>query len=241
MPNKPQLFCFSFAGGNASFFDDLDNDLPEIEVMKLEYSGHGTRHKEPLYNDFNDLADDMYNAIHCLYSNNTEYALFGYSMGTISLVEVLRRIIELKELPLPRCVFLAAHEPKTKDFFVNYDSSEVNAWVKNRTIQFGAVPQILIDNESYWRMYLPLYKADYSIIGKYSFEDLVLKTKIPATVFYSETDTRFVDMELWSKIFVGTCNYHRFEGTHFFIKEHHKRIAEIIKEKMIGDSNYDIR
>ena len=240
MPNKPQLFCFSFAGGNASFFDDLDNDLPEIDVMKLEYSGHGTRHKEPLYNDFNELADDMYNAIHCLYSNNTEYALFGYSMGTISLVEVLRRIIELKELPLPRCVFLAAHEPKTKDFFVNYDSSEVNAWVKNRTIQFGAVPQILIDNESYWRMYLPLYKADYSIIGKYRFEDLNLISNIPATVFYSEIDTKLVDMKIWKNYFIGQIEFHQYDGTHFFIQDHHKEMAEVIRRRLNGRNNNDI-
>ena len=58
--NKPQLFCFTYAGGNASFFDGIERDLPEYELVKLEYSGHGTRHKEPYYQNFDELTDDIY-------------------------------------------------------------------------------------------------------------------------------------------------------------------------------------
>ena len=102
MPKK-QIFCFTYAGGNATLF----------ELVKMEYSGHGTRHKEPLYMSFDELADDMYAGLKSKY-NGSEYALFGYSMGTISLVEVLKRIITDQKIPLPGHVFLAAHEPMTK-------------------------------------------------------------------------------------------------------------------------------
>lgn len=81
-------------------------------------------------------------------------------------------------------------------------------------------------------MYLPLYRADYTLIGKYRFEKLDLKTGIPATVFYSETDTPLEDMELWKNYFTGDCKYYKFEGTHFFIQEHHREMAEIIREKL---------
>ena len=239
MLNKKQLFCFTYAGGTASFFEDLDTDLSDIDVIKLEYSGHGIRHREALYNDFGELADDMYNALKDNYSQG-EYSLFGYSMGTISVVEILSRIIDKCEIPQPTNVFLAAHEPITKEFSIDYNSDEADAWVKERTIRFGTVPDKLLDNKSFWRMYLPLYKADYSIIGKYRFEDLKLKSFIPATIFYSETDTKLEDMKLWNNYFVGKCDYYLFKGSHFFIRDHHKRIADIIKICMNGEQVYDI-
>lgn len=40
--SKPQLFCFIYAGGTASFFDDLEKDLHDFEFEKFEYSGQGT-------------------------------------------------------------------------------------------------------------------------------------------------------------------------------------------------------
>lgn len=239
MPNKKQIFCFTYAGGNASFFDSIASDLSEYEVIPFEYSGHGTRHREPLYSSFYELADDLYSLFRQKYKDG-EYALFGYSMGTISLIEVLKRIIDEKYIRLPSHIFLAAHEPLTKAEYAGYTNDEMDAWVKDRTIRFGTVPEKLLNNKSFWRMYLPLYRADYNIIGKYRFEELCLKSEIPVTIFYSETDTPLRDMKLWKNIFVGDCEYYRFDGTHFFIQQYHKEMADIIRNRMAGEKIDDV-
>ena len=226
--SKPQLFCFTYAGGNAAFFDLIEKDLPELELVKLEYSGHGTRHREPFYRDFDELTDDMFRLLTERYYGG-EYSLFGYSMGTIALAEVLKRIIADSKMRKPTHVFLAAHEPHSKAELIGFTDDELDEWVKDRTIKFGAVPEKLLNNKSFWRMYLPIYRADYSIIGKYSFEELFLKTTIPVTVFYSETDTPRSEMELWKKYFIGECEFFRYEGTHFFIQNHHAEMADVIK------------
>ncbi len=231
--SNPQLFCFTYAGGNASFFDGIEKDLPKLDVVKFEYSGHGTRHREPLYQNFDELTDDMFCKFKERYKGG-DYALFGYSMGTISLVEVLKRIFDDVLLPAPTRVFLAAHEPHTKSELEGFSSGEVDDWIKKRTIKFGTVPEKLLNNRSFWRMYLPLYRADYSIIGKYNFEKLDLKTDVPATFFYSESDTPRPDMELWRQYFVGDCDYHQYSGTHFFIQDHHEEMAAIIRQRMSG-------
>ena len=229
--NKPQIFCFPYAGGNAAFFDLIETDLPDFEFIKIEYAGHGTRHKEASYQNFNELAEDVYCQLkgQCF---NGRYALFGYSMGVITLVEVLKRILEDLEMKKPSHVFLAAHEPHSKTELKDFSNEEVDEWVKNRTIKFGAVPKKLLDNKSFWRIYLPLYRADYSLISKYEFESLDLHTNIPATVFYSETDTPRIEMELWSNYFIGDCDYKEFHGNHFFIREYHKEMAEIMFSRM---------
>ena len=45
-----KLICLTYAGGNATFYDQLQKELSKsVEVIALEYAGHGQRHKEPLY------------------------------------------------------------------------------------------------------------------------------------------------------------------------------------------------
>ena len=230
MPNRPQLFCFTFAGGTAGFFNEIAGEMPGIETVGLEYQGHGTRRKELIYNSFNELADDMFVQLRQYYIGG-KYGLFGYSMGSISVVEILFRIIE-SGMKTPSCVFIAAHEPHTKSELLNYTDDVLDEWVKERTIRFGAVPEKLLDNSVFWRTYLPLYRADYTIIGKYEFEKLKLCTDVPAVIFYSETDTPRKDMELWKKYFIGKCELFRFEGQHFFIREHYRKMAEIITKRL---------
>ena len=229
---KPQLFCFTYAGGNASFFDIIEKDLPECEFVKIEYAGHGTRHKEPLYKNFDELATDIYECV-CKYYTGVNYALFGYSMGTIVLVEVLKKIMSDIRMDMPSHLFLAAHEPHSKSELAGFSGDELDEWVKKRTIRFGAVPEKLINNKSFWRFYLPLYRADYSIIGKYRFEDLNLHVDVPASIFYSEKDTPREEMELWKQYFTGQCNFYEFEGSHFFIQEHHQEMAKVIETMLL--------
>lgn len=227
-----RLICFTYAGGNSSFFDQLKNELlPEVELIAPEYSGHGSRHKSPFYFDFNELADDMYSQIEEYLDDDVPYAIMGYSMGTISAIEVLRKIIENNK-ELPTHIFLAAHEPHTKAGLADFDKEEMDELVKERTIKFGALPEKLINNRSFWRMYLPMYRADYSIIGKYKFENLELKSDIPLTVFYSEMDTPISDMKGWNKYFVES-DFVEYEGNHFFINEHYSAMAQEIKDRLV--------
>lgn len=228
-----QLFCLTYAGGTAAFYNQLDLKVDNnIELVKLEYAGHGVRHREQFYNDFFELADDMYDQIKGKINSNQEYALIGYSMGSISVVEILNLIIEKKEIKLPKCVFIAAHEPIPKLALAGYADGMTDEVVKERTIKFGGIPQKLINNNSFWRMYLPLYKNDYAIIGKYDFDMVTLKTDIPAIVFYSPTDTKKEDMLLWKKYFVGEIEFVEYEGNHFFIEQHCDDMCKIINNKL---------
>lgn len=227
MKSKPKLFCFTYAGGTKDFFNVIRPDLKDIDLITLEYAGHGERHKEDYYHDFDELADDMLRMIKD--DIDGDYGLFGYSMGSIVLVEVLKRIIS-SNLKTPDNIFIAAHEPHTKTELLTFSDDELDEWVKERTVKFGAIPEMLLNNKVFWRMYLPVFRADYSIIGKYDFEKLSIQTDIPATVFYSETDTPLTDMKQWGKYF--PCEFYQFSGTHFFIQDHHEKMGIIIRDKM---------
>lgn len=227
-----KLICFSYAGGNSLFFDNLKRELlPDVELFAIDYAGHGKRHKSPFYNDFSELANDMYDILDQELQKDEPYALMGYSMGSISAFEVLRLITE-RGRKLPEHIFLAAHEPKTKAELQYYNDEKMNDFVKKRTIEFGAVPEKLINNKSFWRMYLPIYQADYYLIGKYRFETVDFKSDVPVTVFYSESDTPYEDMKEWERYFPKSSDYVEYEGNHLFMNEHFCEIANDIKERL---------
>lgn len=230
-----RLFCFTYAGGAASFFDLLKPYLsPAIKLSGLEYAGHGSRMKENFYQDFSELVDDLYPRMwETLCDRHEPYALMGYSMGSISAVETLKRILSEGKLYPPVHIFLAAHEPRTKGELQGFDSGEQDDMVRERTICFGGLPETLINNRSFWRLYLPVYRADYSMIGRYDFNDLGLRTGVPATVFYSEEDTPLVEMKQWERYFIKKCDFLRFDGNHFFMQQHYREMAEIISERLV--------
>ena len=225
--SKPQLFCYTYAGGTAAFFDPIGKDLPGLSLVKPDYAGHGARRKEPFYGNFTELADDLFARFRESYEGGA-YGLFGYSMGSITVAELMKRILAAPDLSPPAHVFLAAHEPYTKAELSGYAPDELDEWVKERTIRFGGIPEELLENRIFWRMYLPLFRADYTLISGYRFEDLDFRTDVPATVFYSETDTHRRDMEAWRKYFTGECEFVEFSGNHFFIQEHQEEMAGVI-------------
>lgn len=233
--NNRYLFCFTFAGGTAAFYDSFEQCLTDdIQVIKLDYSGHGKRHHEPLLSNFKQTADDLFSIItrdyaEIVYNPDNEVALMGYSMGSITAVEILNRFLALDGVCRPAHVFLAAHEPVSNHTLENLPEDRVDEYVKERTIAFGGIPDRLVHNKSFWRMYLPLYKADYLMIARYHFEELHLHTDIPVTIFYSESDTKYQDMQNWRKYFEGKCDYVEYKGSHFFIHDYYKEMSEVIK------------
>lgn len=231
MKDKVKLFCFPFAGGNASFFDILDKALPELDLIGLEYSGHGTRRREPLYNEISEAAEDMLELLKRS-AEGAPYALLGYSMGSIVLAEVLRRILRTPGLDDPIHVFIAAHEPVTNVEMSKIPEEDKDDYVIERTVRFGGISEEIAAKSVFKKLYAPLYRADYGMIEKYRFEELDLSTELPASVFYSEEDTPLEKMLLWKRYFTGECGFYRFDGDHFFLREERDRIAEIIRDKL---------
>ena len=228
-----KLYCFTCAGGSKSFFDFLDIYVkPYVEVIKMEYSGHGSRRREGFYESFLELAQDMYKDIY-LHYNGEEYALFGYSMGSISVIETLKYVLKREEIAVPIHVFLAAYAPSVQKELERMKEEELfDCWVRERTIRFGGIPENLINNESFWRICLPIYKADYMMLRKYDYRHINLKSDIPVTIFYSEKDTPHSQIKKWTRYFIGECEMIPFEGNHFFIRDHKQEIARVIIRKL---------
>lgn len=228
-----QLFCFPYAGGTADFFSQLEPWFPvSIELMNLDYPGHGARRREPLCQSFSQLAGDLYAAVKSKYRPGESYALFGYSMGSVAAAEVLCQILQKGELPSPVRVFLAAHGPAVKGELRGFRGDEADEWVKRRTISLGGVPEKLLENRTFWRVYLPLFRADYTLITNYDFDKLTLACEIPLTCLYGSQDALSEEIGKWERYFQGECEFVEFEGNHFFMTEHRQALAELIANRL---------
>lgn len=230
------LFCFPFAGGTAEFYNNLEKACGDsIQFVKLEYSGHGARMKEPLCHSFDEVTNDLFPQIvkKLDVTPNADYSLMGYSMGSIALFDVLKRISEKEEIKSPKSVFLSAHQPQPIKSLRNVPAEGIDEWVKDRTIEFGGVDKKLLNNRIFWRVYLPIFKSDYQMIADYDFDKSDFRTGVPATIFYSEEDTPYAEMKEWSKYFVRKCDFVEYTGYHFFIDEYFQDMANIILKNTI--------
>ncbi len=103
--------------------------------------------------------------------------------------------------------------------------------MKERTIKFGDVSKKLLNNSAFWKVYLPIYRADYSIISKFVFDNLTKNIDVPATVFYSETDTPYLVMKGWNK-FYKDIEFISYKGSLFFKREHTLEMADDIASRL---------
>lgn len=230
------VFCFSHAGGSADFFNLLEQAAPDIDFIKLEYPGHGKRLNESLCDSIREVVEKLYPIIVDIYktksiSHSAEYGLLGYSMGSIAAFDMARYISERKEIDLPKHIFLAAHAPIARVSMNDISKSDIDEYVRQRTIEFNAVPQGLIENRAFWRVYLPIYKADYLMISGYTFEACEDISNIPTSIFFSGEDTAKEDIVKWDNYF-STTEYYEYSGSHFFICDNYKKMAHIIAKKM---------
>jgi len=106
----PRLFCLPYAGGSASAYGRLRRALaPDVEVHGLELPGHGARAGEPPFEDLDELADAVCDAIQPFLGNRA--ALFGHSFGALLALAVIRRLRQRDQPALAALIVSAAPAP----------------------------------------------------------------------------------------------------------------------------------
>lgn len=228
------VFFLPNAGGSEGVFSSIERELPQgVQFIAMEYAGHGKRISEPFSPTIDSLADDMYALICDKLKYDEAYALFGYSMGCIVLIEVLRRILERKEIRLPIRLFVAAHAINLSPYpNIEIDINSIEA-IKEYTTRFGGVPDDLSDNSFFWRLYLPIFSSDYALIQSYNYRDRLFQTDLPTDMLYSQQDTPFSAVRNWI-LFAPKITFHEYPGGHFFAIENDKKIAALICSRLVS-------
>lgn len=243
-----RLYCLTYAGGNASFFKGIKKKIERmgqepgadpgqplrVEVVPVEYSGRGSRVKEPEYRDFQELTLDMAARINAFEAEadvpSDEVFLFGYSMGSIAAFEIVKqRLLDRK----PAGLFVAAHLPP-HIFRIEKKYDLMDDDVLGEALQeFGGVDERLLKNKRFFHIYADTIRSDYRILRPYTCkapsQDI---PDIPFLVFYSDKDTPKEEMRDWSLWTCAETDFCKMDGMHFFLHAHEQEMAQIICEKM---------
>ena len=226
-----QLFCLTYAGGSANFFDELRERLDgKMLTYSFEYAGHGTRLKDGFYRDFRDLSEDAASFINERLMPDTRLMIFGYSMGTISAYEIMANGLLNRK---PEHIFLASHESpsvrwESKTYMNMTDEDFIRSMRKYGG--FDDVTPQRLKNRFFRKMYFDPIREDYRLLGNYP-EDDRYSFDMPATMMYSPQDISEQEIHSWDKFFAGEHEYIAIGDGHFFLNECAAQTAEIILDR----------
>ncbi len=229
MQSKKQVFCLAYAGGNAYFYNDWKREAEkDIEIIPIEYSGHGERIMEELISDVDMMIEDICTQI-MKYKTDSTYGIFGYSMGAKLCVSVAERVYELTGTK-PSFIFVGAAEPPhIKEDNLGWNSDKE---LKKILYKGGGMPEEVLESTELMQLFFPIIKNDLLLSSKIYVEKRKNISERGIVVFYSPVDDKSNVMQEWEKYTNGVCIFYKYNGSHFFIKDHMRDVLSVVTNQM---------
>lgn len=229
-----KLFLLPYAGGSAMFYSRFNRLLPStIEVIPIELAGRGIRSNEPFYKNMNEAIEDIYVFITTNISDyDEEYALFGHSMGTLLCYEVYYKLCE-NNRKLPIHLFLSGAKPPHLPRGSKNISRLPEGLLKEELMKMGGTPREALNSKELMDYYLPIIRADFSMIEFYQYRSRPVKMSCDFTLLNGVDDTFYMEeIEQWGIHTNGSTSVYMFNGGHFYLTEYFEEISDIINRKL---------
>lgn len=227
------LFFLPHAGGSAKSYSSFKRFLPkELNVVPMELSGRFTRSSEPLLDNAADCVADLIEKHSELLMG--EYALFGHSMGTVLVTELVKQVKE-KGLAAPQHIFLSGKNPPDEGVqcFENADTAtddEIASFFASNSLSSSAP----VPDEELMRTLNRILATDVRMAERYKASPQDVTFDCDVTVLYGTDDVLMqgVDMSSWSRFTTGKCEVYPFAGGHFYYTGCKEAVCGIIKKKL---------
>lgn len=233
MKKKIQLFCLPYAGGTIDCFKGIGDALAEtMDIISIEYSGHGKRIKEKFYSTFQEMVDDAAAKINEQIDPEADVAVFGYSMGSIVAYEMIAQQKLSKE---PCCMIFASHEApdiewESKQYYKADD--EMFFQLIQSMGGFERCTLEMLGNRFFKRMHYDPLRADYELLGMYKMSRKIT-FEVPTLLFYSEKDISKEKIQSWESFLGENGRILEVGENHFFIQTHAEYLAEEIENILL--------
>lgn len=221
-----KLFCLPYAGGSGNIYNQWQQHINNnIEIFPIELAGRGRRFNEPLFDNIDLMTEDVYNKIKDLIEESP-YAFFGYSMGSIIAYELIRKI-EMLNLKPPMHAFFSAKAPLQ----LYYKNENIHLLEDNKFIteimELGGTPKEIFENKELRDIYMEILKCDYKAAESYVYQNGNINCNI--SILYGKKDDKIAEqIHEWAKLTNCSCTFYSFEGGHFFMHKELDKITNIV-------------
>ena len=216
---KTKMYCLPYAGGTITAYSDWDDKFKSIvDVVPLEYNGHGSLFCEPLYKDAFEAADDMCSRI-CKDAPE-KYFIYGHSMGSLIALLTAVKLAE-KNVSQPTAVIVAGTRPPHLMYKDEHMADLPKDEFMKKLVEIGQTdPEILEEPELVDIIY-DVMSNDSRMSENFEADWDTLKIDAPIlTLTGSEDDEApMEDMKEWQRYTNGLFQIKQFEGGHFFAFE----------------------
>ncbi|MEV6000307.1 alpha/beta fold hydrolase [Streptomyces griseomycini] len=225
------LYCLPYAGCSARVFDSWKVYAPEfLNVIPVELPGRGSRCTDSPVSDLPELLDDLSSAIDV--DSRVPYGIFGHSFGAIIAYELGRRMIA-DGFPGPSALVVSACRPPhlaTPEVPV-FDRPDRD--FRQRLRELRGTPPELLENDELMELYIPVIRADYSIIDNYrSAGPVDIGCPIVALYGSADDDADGAVVEQWGAYTRSSFEKYEIPGDHFFLHSAEQEIVSRIASEI---------
>ena len=225
-----RLFLLHHAGGSAATFRPWQRSFPpDWDVCTVGVPGRGRLHDVAPVADCAELVEFLLPATQGWL--DVPYGLFGHSMGGLLAYE-LTRALHGRGDPLPSWLGISACRPPRVQLRNRAErgqplpDEQLRGWLA----EYGDTPAGLLTDEGIWRLFRPMFRADFDLVGSWAPDPDAPPLPVPITAFGGRDDPLVSSTELGSwaehtEHFLGT---HLYPGEHFYLSAHRRQIARQI-------------
>jgi len=212
-----RLFCLPHAGSGTAMYIIWKRFLPAVvEVCPVQIPGREARLAEPSITDCARLIAEMTSAL-AGYMDKP-YAIFGHSMGALLALD-LARSLRSAGMPEPSCLFVsgrnATHVPIKHGAIHQMPDDE---FLEALATRYGGLPQEILDTPELLELYLPILRADLTLLETHRYEALApLDCPIVALSGKDDRNVSAEGLEAWGDHTTGEFVAKWFEGGHFYL------------------------
>jgi len=189
-----------------------------IEVCVVQLPGHDRRLKEEPFKDLESLIDAVAQGLGP--DLTTPFAFFGHSMGALIAYELVRF---LRRHGGPDAEHLIVSGRQAPQIPVKESPLHVlpdREFLEGILTRYGGIPQAILREPQLMQMFMPILRADFTIIENYIWipEDPI---EIPITAVSGQADLRVTrtDLSAWQELTSGSFNMAISQGDHFYFRE----------------------
>lgn len=228
---RARLFCFSYAGGNASAYRDWYKYLPrDVELCNVQLPGRGSRFKESSYTNLNTLLDGLEAAITPYLDKR--FGFFGHSMGAQVAFELARRLKE-KGMPQPELLFVSARKapqlPLSRRPLHTLPEHEFRAEIE----RLNGTPKEALNNPELMDIISPILRADCKAVETWEYKpSSPLDIPVVALGGVQDKHVSIDELERWSEVTRGPFEIQLFSGDHFYIHQATDALMSVVTRKI---------